>query len=164
MKKSELLKIMNQELLDKLFGFCYVRTADSHEAEELCSDIIYALVKSAQKEGEIEEIYPFIWRVARNVYADFSEKKRQRAERSFAGNPEDELLVIEATDSVESILEASLEEEEDVYQLKRIYRQISFLTKAYRDVMVAFYLDGLSVKDIASIYGVKETTIKQRLF
>ena len=164
MKKSELLKIMNQELLDKLFGFCYARTADSHEAEELCSDIIFALVKSAQQEGEIKEIYPFIWRVARNVYADFSEKKRQTVERSYAGNPEEELLLMEAPESVESVIEASLEEEEDVYQLKRIYRQISFLTKAYRDVMVAFYLDGLSVKDIAAIYGAKETTIKQRLF
>ncbi len=164
MKKSELLKIMNQELLDKLFGFCYARTADSHEAEELCSDIVFALVKSAQAEGEIGELYGFIWRVARNVYADFSERKRRAAERSYAGNPEDELLVIEATDSVESVLEATLSEEEDLYQLKRIYRQISFLTKAYRDVMVAFYLDGLSVKDIAAIYGVKETTIKQRLF
>ena len=40
---------MNQELLDKLFGFCYAGTADSHEAEELCSDIIFALEKSAQK-------------------------------------------------------------------------------------------------------------------
>ena len=55
MKKSELLKIMNQELLDKLFGFCYARTADSHEAEELCSDIIFALVKSAQKEGRLKK-------------------------------------------------------------------------------------------------------------
>ena len=164
MKKSELLKIMNQELLDKLFGFCYARTADSHEAEELCSDIVFALVKAAQKEGEIEEIYPFIWRVARNVYADFSEKKKQRAERSYAGNPEEELLLLEAPESVESVLEATLSEEEDLCQLKRIYRQISFLTKAYRDVMVAFYLDGVSIKDIASIYGVKETTIKQRLF
>lgn len=164
MKKSELLKIMNQELLDKLFGFCYARTADSHEAEELCSDIVFALVKAAQKEGEIEEIYPFIWRVARNVYADFSGKKRQRSERSYAGNPEEELLLMEAPESVESVLEATLSEEEDIYQLKRIYRQISFLTKAYRDVMVAFYLDGLSIKDIAAIYGVKETTIKQRLF
>ena len=164
MKKSELLKIMNQELLDKLFGFCYARTADSHEAEELCSDIVFALVKSAQKEGEIEEAYPFIWRVAKNVYADFSEKKRQRAERVFAGNPEEELLLMEAPESVESAIEASITEEEDVYQLKRIYRQISFLTKAYRDVMIAFYLDGISVKDIAAIYGVKETTIKQRLF
>jgi len=164
MKKSELLKIMNQELLDKLFGFCYARTADSHEAEELCSDIVFALMKAAQKDGEIEEIYPFIWRVARNVYADFSEKKRQKAERSFAGNPEEELLLMEAPESVESVIEATLSEEEDVYQLKRIYCQISFLTKAYRDVMVAFYLDGISIKDIAAIYGVKENTIKQRLF
>lgn len=164
MKKSELLKIMNQELLDKLFGFCYARTADSYEAEELCSDVVFALVKAAQSEGEIEELYGFLWRVARNVYADFSEKKRKKTERCIAGNPEEELLLLEAPESVESLLEASLEEEEEVYQLKRIYRQISFLTKAYRDVMVAFYLDGLSIKDIASIYGVKETTIKQRLF
>lgn len=164
MKKSELLKIMNQELLDKLFGFCYARTTDSHEAEELCSDIVFALIKVAQKEGEIEEIYPFIWRVARNVYADFSEKKKQRANQSYAGNPEEELLIMEAPESVESAIEATLAEEEDVYQLKRIYRQISFLTKAYRDVMVAFYLEGLSIKEIAAIYSVKETTIKQRLF
>ena len=141
MKKSELLKIMNQELLDKLFGFCYARTADSHEAEELCSDIIFALVKSAQKEGEIEEIYPFIWRVARNVYADFSEKKRQRAERSYAGNPEEELLLMEASESVESVIEATLSEEEDVYQLKRIYRQISFMGEIVNhrsDVLVIY--------------------------
>ena len=164
MKKSELLKIMNQELLDKLFGFCYARTADSHEAEELCSDIVFALVKATQKEGEIEEIYPFIWQVARNVYADFSEKRRQRLERTYEGNPEEEFLLMKAPETVESLIEKSLDEEEDAYQIKRIYRQISFLTKAYRDVMIAFYLDGLSVKDIAAIYGVKETTIKQRLF
>ncbi len=164
MKKSELLKIMNQELLDKLFGFCYARTADSHEAEELCSDIVFALVKATQKEGEIEEIYPFIWQVARNVYADFSEKKRQQSERTYEGNPEEEFLLMKAPETVESLIEKSLDEEEDAYQIKRIYRQISFLTKAYRDVMIAFYLDGLSVKDIAAIYGVKETTIKQRLF
>lgn len=156
--------MMNQELLDKLFGFCYIRTADSHEAEELCSDIVFALVKAAKAEGEIGELYAFIWRVARNVYADFAEKKRQAATRICGGDPEEELLFVEATDTVETLIDASLEEEEDAYQLKRIYRQISFLTKAYRDVMVGFYLDGLSVKDIAAIYGVKETTIKQRLF
>ena len=71
MKKQDLLKYFDDRLLDKLFGFCYERTNDSYEAEELCSDIIYALVKSANSDGEIENVYPFIWRVARNVYADF---------------------------------------------------------------------------------------------
>lgn len=164
MKKSELLKIIDQELLDKLFGFCYPRTKDSREAEELCSDIVFALIRAAQSEEEIEELYAFIWRVARNVYADFSEKRRRLAERAYAGNPEEELLFLKASDTVETLLEDELEAAEDAYQLKRIYRQISFLTKAYREVMVSFYLDGLSVKDIAVIHGVQETTIKQRLF
>ena len=59
MKKQDLLKYFDDYLLDKLFGFCYARTNDSYEAEELCSDIIYALVKAAHSDGEIESVYPF---------------------------------------------------------------------------------------------------------
>ena len=76
MKKQDLLKEFDDELLEKLFGFCYARTKDSYEAEELCSDIVFALLKAANTEGEIESIYPFIWRVARNVYADFSDHRK----------------------------------------------------------------------------------------
>ena len=119
MKKSELLKIMNQELLDKLFGFCYTRTKDSYEAEELCSDIVFALVKTARTEGEIGDFYAFLWRVAHNVYADFSDKKRREAGRAYTGNPEEELLLVEAADTVETLLEASLEEEENESKTKQ---------------------------------------------
>ena len=80
MKKRDLLNFFDDNLLDKLFGFCYARTNDSYEAEELCSDIIYSLVKAANSDGEIESVYPFIWRVARNVYADFSNNRRKRAD------------------------------------------------------------------------------------
>ena len=73
MKKQDLLNIFDDELLNKLFAFCYARTNDSYEAEELCSDIVYALMKTAQTDGQIQNVYSFIWRVARNVYADYSE-------------------------------------------------------------------------------------------
>ena len=39
MVKRDLLKTIDDGLLDKLYGFCYARTNDSYEAEELCSDI-----------------------------------------------------------------------------------------------------------------------------
>lgn len=77
MKKQDLLKAIDQELLDKLFGFCYVRTRDSYEAQELCSDIALALVEAAHGDGEIQDLYAFIWRVARNVYADFFRKEAE---------------------------------------------------------------------------------------
>ena len=154
MKKQELLNYVNDELLDRLFGFCYSRTNDSHQAEELCSDIVYALVKAAHTDGEIESAYPFIWRVARNVYADFSEKKRKRTDTFYSGDPETVLLNVAEEEHVDDTNEL----------LTSVYRRIAFLTKAYRDVMIMFYLDGLSSAEIAKKQGTSEGAIRQRLF
>lgn len=154
MKRQDLLKYFDDCLLDKLFGFCYARTNDSYEAEELCSDIIYALVKTANSDGEIESVYPFIWRVARNVYADFSNNRRKRAETIYEGDAEEILLGVAEEDTSDDTAEL----------LTSVYRRIAFLTKAYREVMIMFYIDGLSAAQIAKRQGTSEGAVRQRLF
>lgn len=154
MKKRDLLKIFDEDLLDKLFGFCYARTDDSHEAEELCSCIVYALIKAAHGDGEIENVYLFIWRVARNVYADFSTNRRKHAETVYEGNSEEILLQAAQEDCSDDTNEL----------LTSVYRRMAFLTKAYRDVMIMFYIDGLSVAQIANEQGTSEGAVRQRLF
>ncbi len=154
MKKQDLLKYFDDNLLDKLFGFCYARTNDSYEAEELCSDIIYALVKAAQSDGEIKSVYPFIWRVARNVYADFSNNRRKRAETNYEGDSKEILLAVAEEDTSDDTAEL----------LTSVYRRIAFLTKVYREVMIMFYIDGLSTAQIAKAQGTSEGAVRQRLF
>ena len=154
MKKRDLLKFFDDDLLDKLFGFCYARTNDSYEAEELCSDIVYALVKAANSDGEIESIYPFIWRVAHNVYADFSNNRRKRTETIHEGGSEEILLQIAEEDYSDDTTEL----------LRSVYRRMAFLTKAYREVMIMFYIDGLSTAQIANAQGTSECAVRQRLF
>ena len=154
MKKQDLLKYFDENLLDKLFGFCYARTNDSYEAEELCSDIIYALVKAAHSDGEIESVYPFIWRVARNVYADFSNNRRKHTETVYEGDSEEILLGVAEEDTSNDTAEL----------LTSVYRRIAFLTKAYREVMIMFYIDGLSTAQIAKKQGTSEGAVRQRLF
>lgn len=154
MKKQDLLKYFDDDLLDKLFGFCYARTKDSYEAEELCSDILYELVKAANTVGEIEDAYPFIWRVARNVYADFSKSRRNHRDAAYEGDPEE--LLLSVTD--EEIYDDTAE------LLTSIYHRIAFLTKAYREVMIMFYIDGLSTAQIAKAQGTSEGAVRQRLF
>ena len=154
MKKQDLLKYFDDDLLDKLFGFCYARTNGSYEAEELCSDIIYALVKAAHSNGEIESVYPFIWRVARNVYADFSNNRRKHAETIYEGDSEEILLGVAEEDTSDDTAEL----------LTSVYRRIAFLTKAYREVMIMFYIDGLSTAQIAKAQGTSEGAVRQRLF
>lgn len=154
MKKQQLLEYFDDILLDKLFGFCYARTNDSYEAKELCSDIVYALVKAARSEGEIANPHAFIWKVAHNVYADYSENRRRRQEALCDGDPEDILRVIPDN-----------EQEDDTAELlSAVYRRIAFLTKAYREVMIMFYIDGLSTAEIARAQNASETAVRQRLF
>ena len=154
MKKHELLKYFDEELMDKLFGFCYARTNDSHEAGELCSDIIFALVKASHSNGEITSLYPFILKVARNVYADFSNGRRKYANTFYEGNADEVLQYI------------TMEEPEDNSNelLDAVYKRIAFLTKAYREVMIMYYIDGLSTTEIAKNQNTSEVAIRQRLF
>ncbi len=154
MKKQDLLNFFDNDLLDKLFGFCYARTNDSYEAEELCSDIVYAIVKAANGDGQIEQAYPFIWRIARNVYADFSNNRKKHTEAVYEGNSEELLL---------KLAEESDNDDTDE-RLNAIYRRIAFLTKAYREVMIMFYIDGLSTAEIAKIHKTSEVAVRQRLF
>ena len=153
MKKQELLKIIDQELLEKLFGFSYARTRDSQEAQELCSDILFELIKAANTEGDIESPHGFLWRVARNTYADFSNIKKRNSVRTYQGDPEE----------VFSVLAGQEDEDGSRVMLDMVYRQIAFLTRAYREVMILFYLEGLPVAEIARRQGAGEGAVRQRL-
>ncbi len=154
MKKQELLKYFDDELMEKLYGFCYARTNDSYEAQELCSDIIFALVKAANTDGEIMDLYSFVWRVAKNVYADFSKRKRKHTDTFYEGDSE-EILPFLADEA---------HEDDSDELLEAVYRRIAFLTKAYREVMIMFYLDGLSTAEIAKRQNIGESAVRQRLF
>lgn len=153
-KKQELLKIMDEELMEKLFGFCYARTDDSREAGELCSDIVFELVNAANTEGEMENPYGFLWRIARNTYCDFMNKKKRNSGLIYQGNPEDIFPLLDGGD----------DDDDSEALLDAVYSQIAFLAKAYREVMVLFYLDGLSVAEIAGRLNASGTAIRQRLF
>lgn len=153
MNKHDLLKFVDDVLLDRLFRFCYVRTNDSYEAEELCSDVVYALMKTAHTDGEIKNANSFIWKIAHNVYADFSEKRKKRSDILYIQDVEEPIYEPEETvsDDTKDLLTA-------------VYRRIAFLTAAYREAMIGFYLDGLSTAEIAQRQGTSEVTIRQRLF
>ncbi len=159
MKKQELLNLIDEALLERLSGFCYRRTPDVHQAQELCSDIVFALVQTANREGEIGEADAFIWRVARNVYADWAQHRRRAREMTDGSDPEERLALLACEDD-----EDEAERAEKQATLTHIYRRIAYLTRAYRDVMVAYYLDGQPMASIAAMQGVSEGTIRQRLF
>lgn len=60
---------------------------------------------------------------------------------------------------------ADKEQEDDRDEmLSSVYHRIAFLTKAYREVMIMFYIDGLSTSEIAKRQNTSEGAVRQRLF
>lgn len=159
MKTNEPLKLLDdKDFLDKIYHFSYHRCNTSFEAEDLCSDIIIAVISAIHKQERIENFYAFVWTVARRVYADYCEKRNE--ERQVFSIENSDLMLASKENEIDEFIEKAAEQE----QISRIFKEIAFLSKAYREVMVMFYIDELKVKDIATRLNINETTVKQRLF
>ena len=159
MKTNETLKLIgDKKFLDKIYQFSYRRCNTSYEAEDLCSDIILAVISAVHRKESIENFYAFVWTIARRVYAGYSEKRNQTRQTVSIENGD--LLLASKENEIDLFLEESAEQE----QIKKIFAEISFLSKAYREVMVLYYIDEMKVKDIALKLSINETTVKQRLF
>ena len=159
MKTNETLKLLDdKDFLDKIYHFSYHRCNTSIEAEDLCSDIVLAVISAIHKQERIDDFYAFVWTIARRVYADYCEKRN--AERQVFSIENSDLMLASKENEIEEFVEEAAEQE----QISRIFKEIAFLSKAYREVMVMFYIDELKVKEIATRLNINETTVKQRLF
>lgn len=159
MKTNETFKLLDdKDFLDKIYHFSYHRCNTSFEAEDLCSDIILAVISAIHKQEHIDNFYAFVWMIARRVYADYCEKRNVKCQIFSIGNSN--LILASKENEIEDFVDETDEQE----QIRRIFKEISFLSKAYREVMVMFYIDELKVKDIAAKLNINENTIKQRLF
>ena len=151
-------QIGNAEFIDKIYQFSYRRCNTSFEAEDLCSDIIFAVISAMRKQSEIKNFYAFVWTIAHRVYADFCEKRSKASVNLSIENAE--LSLVEEENDIDTLVEKA----EEAEQIKKIFSEIAFLSNAYRDVMVMYYIDEYKIKDIALLLGISETTVKQRLF
>ncbi len=159
MKTNEALKLLeNKDFLDKIYHFSYHRSNTSFEAEELCSHIIFAVISAIHKQESIENFYGFVWTIAHRVYADFCQKRN--VERQVCSIENSDFILAAKENEIDEFIEEATEQE----QISRIFKEIAFLSEAYREVMVMFYIDELKVKDIAARLNINETAVKQRLF
>lgn len=159
MKRSCLLKLIDENLMNQLYQFCYARTAHSYEAEDLCSDILCAVVKSSHIDKEVANPMGYFWSVARNIYAEYCEKRHVQTEHLLQTDSEEVLLRI--PDTTDNYVEENETERE---LLEVIFQHIANLSRAYRSVMIGFYLDGKSTAQLSQELGVSESAIRQRLF
>ncbi|MBE6607800.1 MAG: sigma-70 family RNA polymerase sigma factor [Ruminococcaceae bacterium] len=139
--------------MKSIFGFALTRLENVTEAECLASDILYEIIRSAQNLKDEERFYGFIWKIAENTYMDYLRKKARNASRTAE-------LDKNLADESESALEDIVKKEE----LNLLRRELSLLSKQYRDTTVLYYIENFSCSEISQKLNISTEMVKYYLF
>lgn len=141
--------------MEKLFYFCLKKTGNSHDAEDLTQDIALCVMSALNAGTCPAQFHAWVWQIARNRYARWANAKHKQRE-SMTGV---DIAEYELEDEGANVTEAMLHAE----QLSVLRRELAFIRSEYRDLIVAYYLEDRSVKDIAASLHLSVAAVQQRL-
>lgn len=134
-------------------AWCISRTATVEDAEDLCQEILLAMLESATKLRNPAAFYGFLWGVAGNVYWQWVKKRTQCQIQTLVDG------VI--PDSSETTWEMLPELPEDIALLRR---ELMLLSEQYRKAVVCYYIQGMKTTEVAKVCGISQSMVKYLLF
>ena len=162
--RNRLAEEYARDYMGKIFYYCLRKTGDSHEAEDLASDITFQILTALHEGVEILSFPAWVWQIARNRYALWAKTNRRRGEYESFIDPDDpeteNLLTAGGYNTAPSVADEYARDEE----MAVLRRELAFLGRDYREIVVAYYIEDRSVGDIARALGQPEGTVKSRLF
>lgn len=139
------------EYMQKIYGFAVSRAFNLQEAEELSSDIVYEVYTSLLKLPELHNPAGYIWRISENVYSRYVMGKKREQHTSLDD------VTIPTYDRYQT------EDESVEAQCALLRREIAYLTRTRREVIVAFYFGKKKITEIAETLKLPEGTVKWHL-
>lgn len=154
--RERLIREFTENYMEKLFYFCLKKTGNNTEAEDVTQDIALNILVSLGKGTIPINFSAWIWQIAHNRYSVWATEKHKRNE-SVTGS---DIGDYEIEDESENGLDEMIHTE----QMALLRRELAFIKSDYRNIVVAYYIENRSVRDIASSLSLSENAVKQRLF
>ncbi|MBQ3792563.1 MAG: sigma-70 family RNA polymerase sigma factor [Clostridia bacterium] len=144
-----------EDYLGKLFYFALKKTGNESDADDLTQDIAEAVLAGLSRGCDPENFDAWVWAVARNRWKRWARRKYYGPEGSFADVDGMEAVLSDGED-----MEASFVLSEDLMTLRR---ELAFIRRDYRQILVAHYFDNKSVSAIAREFSIPLGTVKTKL-
>ena len=151
-----LMQEFAENYMKKLFYFCLKKTGNQTDAEDLTQDIALQVCIALYKEQIPDNVSAWVWQIARNRYAVWAKRKRQCAESVTGADIGD----LEIPDDSQNMIDEMMHD----HDLSLLRRELAFIKREYRDVVVAYYFQNISIKDIASKLSLSVDAVKKRLW
>jgi len=139
-----------ENYVEKVYGYAIGHTYSREEADDLSQEILFTVVRELPKLKDESKFEPWMWGIASNVTKSFRRYMgKQRAMYSF-DVPEDIVCDEETDDDTEALYDS-------------LRTKIAMLSSIYRDIIILYYYDSLSVKKISETLNIPEGTVTWRL-
>ncbi len=152
---DKLINEFTENYMGKLFYFCLKKTGNNAEAEDLTQDIALQIITALNKGTIPTNFSAWVWQIARNRYSVWAKEKHNRNE-SVTGS---DIGDYELEDDRENVLDEVIHTE----QMALLQRELAFIKSDYRNVVVAYYIENKTVREIASLLSLPTNTVKSRL-
>jgi RNA polymerase sigma-70 factor (ECF subfamily) len=134
----------------KLFYYIRRLVADEADAWDILQQTWARVVKGIHTVRDSEKLVSWLYRVARNT--TLSHRASLLARERW----------VDRTAAVEEL--AGDEIREAQWSAEEVHRGLDTLSAHHRDALTLFFLQDLSIEEMAGVLGVSEGTVKSRLF
>lgn len=153
MNRQEAEKVI-AKYLKPIFGFAMKRCSTQEDAEDLSQEIVLKAYKSLLIKENIQDVGKFIWTIAHNALSNY-----------YRDNAKIKIGV--SIDEVAETLadpKGLFEEEDDKEIINRLQKEIAYLSKLQRRIVIAYYFENRKQAEIAQELQVPVGTVKWHLF
>lgn len=149
---DKLLENLLTENLDKIYRFSFNKMKDSSRSEDLAHDIITEIICAYPKLRDNSKITAWMWGIAKNVYL-----------RTLYVNSEISLDETLSTNNHSLFTDDFIEQINKEQEVQNIRRALAYLAKRYREILILFYVESKSYKEISAELGIPMSSVKWRL-
>lgn len=149
-KEKDFGKIYDR-YVEKIYRFVYFKVSSKEAAEDITSEVFLKTFKvfKRQKTKKIENPGAFLFKTAKNMLADFY---RKRSKINLSSLEE----VKEVKDPNQELVRKEIVREET----EKIFQAISKLKDDYQDLLLWYYVEDLSIPEIAQITNKSENAVR----
>ena len=134
--------------IDKIYRFIFLKVSSQEVAEDLTSEVFLRFWEKLNTKINIENIQAFLYQIARNLVVDHYREKGQA-----------QLVSVDYCQVPDQ--GAGLEEKAIIgSDIDRIKGVLAKINEDYREMIVWYYLDELSVPEIAQITEKSEEAVR----
>ncbi len=148
---AALMREYTEQYMEKVFYFCLRMCGNVPDAEDLTAEVSEAVVAALQKGVVPARFSAWVWKIARNRCASWLEKRRKR-ECGAELTPD---LPSEEGSAEEALIDGEAR--------RLLRRELAFIAREYREIIVAFYIEDRKTDDIAKVLGLPKGTVTARL-